>query len=316
MFKACRSVVAVLLCVGLQTLAATAQGDSWSGPTSCNCNRSDLSAVTGSSAYPAKVFWQRPTTVYKTSEVRVPVTNYRPVVATDPYTQTSVSTLQPCNTYEVQQRRTATCSLWQRIVNWWRSHRCQWCRRPAATCTPVCETTCGQASEWVISSPASSSTPYYVPSSSNLPSSNGRLVPVPNSSIPPATSSPSRVTPSPVPADRRPQLDPNSSPANRGGEAKSSKDIGEVFVRTLESQDSMVELVPPQISTDSGNDAPAKQQIRSIPQLLPESNIKSAAMDGTPTKLVSISWNVPATRVRREIPTDIVWDDSGWQSER
>ncbi len=302
MSKASRSIVFVCTCAALQSLAAPASAQTWSSSSSCGCNAPSVTSTMPGSMYPTNAFWQRPTPVYASSWAQVPVTNYRPVVATDPFSGVGVSTIQPCNTYERQLRRTPQCSLWQRIVEWWRNHRCRRCRPTPQPCPPTCGTTSG----WTLSStttPTTSSTPYYVPATENA------LVPIPNGAAAPA-----RISPSPVPADRRPQLDPNNAGINRGGEAFVSPTTDEIFVSTVESQEAAVELVAPQL-TPSVHEAPAPtaDQSRQVPALLSEPNLKTAETGSSQSQLVPISWNMPAKPLPRTIPTDRVWDDSGWK---
>lgn len=104
----------------------TASADAWTTSGDCGCGSPNVPI--GSQA-----FWMRPTPVYNSSWSRVPVTNYRPQVVSDPITGVGFTSIQPCNTYEWQPRRTPGSSFCQCLVNWWRSH-CGCCCRRQSPC--------------------------------------------------------------------------------------------------------------------------------------------------------------------------------------
>lgn len=113
---------------------------------------------------------------YQSSWARVPVTAYGPVVQNNFVTGQAMTTLQPCNTWEWQSRRTRALSLHHRPV-YWSSYNTRY--------RQTLGTGCGSAS----TTPAAAPTPQYYPRSE------------------------SSVTPLPTeerssPADNRPQLDP------------------------------------------------------------------------------------------------------------
>lgn len=282
----------------LLATAGVANADTWSSTSDCGCS--------GPSAPPAgQAFWMRPTPPYNTSWARVPVTNYRPQVVNDPMTGVSYTTTQPCNTYEMQMRRTPGCSLWQSIVNWWRSRCGCLCRRPASYSSAYCPPT----NEWVVSSPETTSTPYYSPSTTTTPSTNGRLVPVPTN--PPPTTA--------VPADRRPQLTP--PPVRSNAEGSASRLISPdraVFVHTLDAADDSLQLTPPLLTSGDSDEAIDQDDgLKRVPELidaLPGDH--SASIIDPSLGLVPVSWTTPSTPEDSQLPTDVVWDDTGWRSEQ
>ncbi|MEX0818761.1 MAG: hypothetical protein WD070_04180 [Pirellulaceae bacterium] len=302
------------------------RADAWQAWGDCGCSQpssiSSGAAFSSCLTHPDRL---RPTPRYKSynsSWARVPVTNYRPQVFNDPSSGVSVTTLQPCNTYEWQHRRTAGCSLWQRLVSWWRSHCC----RCGASTMPSA-TICSPTNDWVVSSPQPAATPYYAPST------NGRLVPVP-----------SGVSPSsPAPADHRPQLDP--LPPRSSGDSSAvrpSAPESEVFVRTLGASETLLELHPPLVAPGAPETsaevyegpqpvppftaqpkAPAAlhAEVHEGPQPVPRlldasSDDQAAAVGGATLDLVPVSWSTPTAPHDRQLPTDEIWDDTGWRSEQ
>ena len=278
----------------LQVDVDTARANGWSWSSDCRCS-DPLPAVAGAGG------WGTPRSAppYNSSWKRVPVTNYRRLVMNDPLAGVRVTSLQPCNTSEWQMQRTAGCSFWQSIASWWKSHCCY----ASAPLMPPATTTCTPTSEWTLISAEPAASPYY------SPSTKGRLVPVP-----------SAVSPSsPVPADRRPQLNPLPLRSNdEGSAARLLSPSTEVFVRTLDGADTSLELVPPRVAPGSRNaDADASDDLQHVPQLLdghPDDRV--AAMRETSLELLPVSWSMPTPRDDRKLPTNEVWDDTGWQSER
>jgi len=268
--------------------ANAARADTWTWLNGCDCN--DQLPASGWVApqpmsCPTRPCWARPTTPYNSSWARVPVTNYRPQAVTDPLSGVSFTSLQPCGTYEWQLRRTAGCSLWQSFVNWWNS-RCRCIGSPSMS---PATTICTPTSEWVVTSPERLESPYYAPST------NGRLVPVP-SSVSPA---------SPVPADRRPRLDPPPQrPSSQGAASPRSLPDAEIFVRALDGPDASLEFGPPLIAPGlRGADADVAED-------------HAASVGEMSLELLPVNWSVPAATYDRTLPTNEVWDDTGWQSEQ
>lgn len=278
----------------------------------CGCNSRVVgSPVMGSpyvsSSLPAAhSIWTRPTPVYASSWAKVPVTSYRPQVINDPLSGVGVTSLQPCKTFEWQLRRTPTCSLWQRFVDWWRSN-CSLTRAQSTVCAPATYPAVGNCSPsngWIVSSGEPSASPYYTPSTTR--SSDGRLVPAP------AGLSPSP----PVPADRRPELDPDRLQNNGSGSAsRLLRPQSEVFVRTLDRSDASPALVPPLVDPNTTDATAAETRgIKRVPQLLDGADRnRSASSAAAPGMLRPVSWMRP--NPIRSIPTDVVWDDTGWKSE-
>ena len=143
------------------------RADAWSRSNDCGCNDGAPAAswsVPQPNAFESRPFWMRPTPSYTSSRKQIPVTHYQPRVTNDPLSGIAVTSLQPCNTYESQVRRKLSCSLWQRIVNWW---HCQCCL--GLPSSMPARTTCTPTSEWVVSAPEPAASPYYAPAT------NGRL---------------------------------------------------------------------------------------------------------------------------------------------
>ncbi|MBC8351089.1 MAG: hypothetical protein H8E66_03830 [Planctomycetes bacterium] len=246
----------------------------------------------------------RPTPPYNSSWARVPVTNYRPQIMNDPLSGNNFTSIQPCKTYEWQMRRTAGCSLWHRFVSWWQS-RCTCFGRTAAS---LAVAQCDRTGEWIVDNSTPTDMPYYSPSS-NAPSTNGRLVPVP-----------SGVSPSsPTPADSAPQLDPRDiRSGGEGADAWLSPPDTEVFVRTIDRSDTSLELVPPLVTPaaiDPNTDG--SEELPDVPPLLDQrSDAKMASAAMSSRELLPVSWSTPNQSQDTKIPTDEVWDDTGWQSVR
>ncbi|MDA1051321.1 MAG: hypothetical protein O3C40_12695 [Planctomycetota bacterium] len=273
--------------------ADTARADAWSWLNGCSC--SNQPPATGwVEAQPVscltRPFWMRPTPPYNSSWARVPVTNYRPLIANDPLSGVSVTSLQPCHTYEWQMRRTAGCSLWQDLVDWWRSrHCCIGAPLPSpaiSACTP--------ASEWVVGSAEPEASPYYAPST------NSRVVPVPPNLSP----SP------PAPADRRPQLDPVQPRTSGDGSASRLSPLDtEIFVRTFVDSDTSLELVPPQVNSGvPDTNADISDDLEHVPRPLDaKPDETTASLREASPELIPVGWS---------IPTNDIWDDTGWRSEQ
>ena len=302
------------LCAIALTLfdAGVAQAEVWTSASDCGCNSqsSPMSWTQPLASSPVgQSHWITPAPPYNSSWARVPVTNYRPQVVIDPTTGVNVTTIQPCNTCEWQPRRTPGCSLWQSLVNWFRCN-CFCTRRPSM-CSSA--TNCPPGSEWVVSTSEPTGTPYYAPSTSvpstSAPSTNGRLVPVPSGASPATI----------VPADRRPQLDP--LPSQSGGQNSASRmtpQKAEIFVRTLDDSESFLELTPPLVAPrHQASEPDASDGMQHVPELLDvDINAKTALGHESTLDLVPVSWASPAPSAVRKLPTDEVWDDTGWRSEQ
>ncbi len=283
-----RSIVVPVLAAAAPLLAASAaRGDVWGLPADCGCNNETPACGWAMPRFEIclpRPCWTRPTPSYHSSWARVPVTKYQPQAVNDPLSGASVAALQPCNTYEWQLRRTPGCPLWQNFVDWWRSNCCLLhtpSMSPATTCTPT--------SQLAVTSPESTDAPYYAPST------NGRLVPVPSSATPT----------SPVPADRRPQLDPVSPrPINEGSASRLLPPDTEVFVQTLDDSDTSLEFGPPLV-------APLSQ---SADAYVADDQVTSD--DETSLELIPVGLSIATQSYESKLPTDEVWDDTGWQSEQ
>jgi hypothetical protein len=155
-------------------------------------------------------------------------------------------------------------------------------------------TTCTPSSDWVVTSGEPAATPYYAPSTST----NGRLVPVPSSAVPV----------SPVPADRRPQLDPLPQLPNREGSASRPMPADtEVFVRAIDNLDdtaSSLDVGPPLVAPLSPT---ADAEVADAP---------TASVDETSFELIPVGLPIPTPSHESKIPTNEVWDDTGWRSEQ
>ena len=110
---------------------------------------------------------------------------------------------------------------------------------------------------------------------------------------------------SPVPADRRPQLDPLPQRPNREGSASRPLPADtEVFVRALDNSESSLEFGPPLVAP-----------------LSPAANADVAddrvtAEDETSLELIPVGLSIPTPSHESKLPTNEVWDDTGWQSEQ
>lgn len=268
--------------------AQAAHGDVWSLPPACECNNETPFsgwAMPSLEICLPRPCWTRPTPSYQSSWARVPVTNYRPQAVNDPYSGVSGTALQPCDTYEWQMRRTPGCALWHSFADWWRSNCCL-LHRPSV---PPAPTTCTPTSQWAVTSPESTESPYYAPAT------NGRLVPVPSSAAPT----------SPVPADRRPQLDPVPPRAIREGSAsRLFPPDTEVFVQTLDDSDTMLEFGPPLV-------APLSQVADAS-----VADDQATSGDETSLELIPVSLSIATPSYESKLPTDEVWDDTGWRTEQ
>lgn len=168
-------------------------------------------------------------TLYRTTWSRVPVTQYRPVVSTDPITGCPVTVMQPCTTYTWQPQR-RRCGFFGRLFG-----LCD--PGPAATvCPPVCPQVCppdpcmsacvmtsdccggGWSAPVASSGTPTPAAPYYEPGSA-MPSAGSAGLPPAGAATPqlsPDTMPQSGVMPpqgavrSPEPADLRPSLVPGA----------------------------------------------------------------------------------------------------------
>lgn len=146
----------------------------------------------------------RPEVRYRTRLMRVPTTNYRPIVNYDPVTGAAVTNMQPCTTYTWQFRRvpyTTYRPVYSPVTTPWSAPA-----SPAVTgyypgtIVPGAGTTCA----------APAATPYYTPP----PVSTTPLAPS-TPALPP--------TPQPdTPADQPPSLSPTDLPRTENGQTGSS----------------------------------------------------------------------------------------------
>ncbi len=305
-----KQCIQVLACAVAGLLASPESARAvWSLPNDCGCDQPSPTSWTQPCTEPSAStwFWMRPAPPYNSSWARVPVTNYRPQVVNDPLSGVSMTALQPCNTFEYQPQRTAGCSLWQGLVDWWR------CSCLGDRSVPTYATTCTPTSEWSASSSAPAPTPYYVPANSvpanSTTPNNGRLVPVP-----------SNVTPTlPAPADRRPELSPIPARSSGGNSALRVVPLDtEIFVRTLDDADIFLELTPPLIAPGTHDaDLDSHETLQSEPELLetPPSDSKPAASKQV-LELLPVSWSQRTVSEAQKLPIDEVWDDTGWHSEQ
>ncbi len=303
----------VLAVAALSVGDASVQAQAWNTSVGCGCSESSWDGTLTSSGM-ARPFWMRPTPHYASSWARVPVTNYRPFVVNDPLDGGSVTSLQPCNTYEWQMRRSPGCSLWHRFVTWWQTHSC-FCGRPASYATAPC----GPTSEWnvtstSISSPSTTAQPYYAPSpngrATNGPATNGRVVPVPSDASPGT----------PNPADRRPELDPDQIQSGGQGSASrlSQPRAKEVFVRSMDGSETLLEVGPPLVAPRRSSSASeTRNGLPDVPPLIDQkSDDRTASSAEEAGRLLPVSWSTPTAPRTRQIPIDRVWDDTGWKSDR
>lgn len=285
-----RWLVTLALSAAAQLFAVqAARGDVWSLPSDCDCNYETPSLGWSMPSFDICLpspCWTRPTRSYQSSWARVPVTKYQPQAVNDPMSGVAMTSLQPCNTYEWQARRTPGCALWRDFVNWWQSHCCL-LHRPSL---PPTTTNCTPSSQWVVTSAESEASPYYTPSTP----ANGRLVPVP-SNVSPA---------SPVPADRRPELNPPpQQPAREGSASRLFPPGTEVFVHALDDSDTSLELGPPLVAPNS---QPVNTEVADDRE--PSS--------GESFELIPVGLLIAVPSYETKLPTDEVWDDTGWKSEQ
>jgi hypothetical protein len=287
-----------------------------------------------------------PQTYYRTSWERIPVTSYRPVVATDPATGCPVTLMKPCTTYEWQaQRKEWGCGLLSKLFG------CD--DRPAPQvqyCVPTmcCESSdCGgsavsggccqppaAAMAPLPSSPSPTPAPYYAPGPPSV------LTPSPTSGAPSPTLAPgpppaagavpSRTQP-PAAADTRPTLKPvapeGSAPAAPmpPGSGAPTTDPAPPDMQALPSLGAPVEapensrLAP--IPDPSATPVSPTEQRDAPPLLNPRDQVASLRT-GQHWAVTPVSGSVdrrqsdghpsaaPARRDFRE------WDESGWHSVR
>lgn len=123
---------------------------------------------------------------------------------------------------------------------------------------------------------------------------------------------------SPAPADGRPQLDP--IPQRSGGGGSASRVLPpdtEVFVRTLDSADALLELTPPLVAPGlPGARTDINDDFRDAPELLEVNPVPAESADAKSLALLPVSWSIPAPSYDRKLPTNKVWDDTGWRSEQ
>ncbi|HUG68233.1 MAG TPA: hypothetical protein VMM76_10805 [Pirellulaceae bacterium] len=130
---------------------------------------------------------------------------------------------------------------------------------------------------------------------------------------------PSNAVPiSPAPADRRPQLDP--IPQRSGGGGSASRVLPpdtEVFVRTLEGSDALLELTPPLLAPGlPGARTDINDDFQDAPELLEVNPVPAESAGAKSLALLPVSWSIPAPSYDRKLPTNKVWDDTGWRSEQ
>jgi hypothetical protein len=306
------AIASILLFSGINTVQADAWR--WINGLGCNepaCGDSFASFATQTTPSSMRPFTMRPAPPYNSSWKKIPVTKYQAQSVSDPLSGTSVMSLQPCNTYEWQMKRTAGNSCWQSFVCWWKRHFC--CS--AATQPPPCAT-CVPSSSRIVSTTSptniapTTTLPYYTPTP------KARLVPVPSGASPPTA----------VPADHPPRLGPRPTLPNLETSASrlltptlNDAPVHETFVHTTDSAEPTLELIAPQLSpspqSSKGDDL---DRVPQVPQLL-DTNIDdhTAAIGNSHGQLVPVAWSeTAASQHNITPPATNIWDDTGWQSDQ
>jgi len=238
---------------------------------------------------------------YRTTWVPVPVTRYRPVMATDPTTGCPTTSLQPCNAYTWQLRRVPVVQyrpIWSRPS--WCRPRLPWFTAPAlAPSSGCCTTAPAQAMPQ----------PYYAPQ--------------PGGTTRPSTGE----TPgAPTPADEKPSLSPETrvqdSAANplpyRSPLAGPEVNAGRAPATNPTSSESLRRPVYVKPLPDPEAERERPPSYDDPPQLL---NPRERTAGRAPWAVVPITWPMVTepTNVQR-VPGAARdpqhWDDRGWRSER
>jgi hypothetical protein len=228
-----------------------------------------------------------PTTAYRTSWARTPVTVYRPVTTTDPYTSCQMVTYQPCATYQWQAQRVpfTTYRPVQRTVA---------VAVPGTPWTPV-----------IAGSNCSTCPTTTVPQQMLVPAQAPptlapgiQLVPVPNN--------PNQVTPSRNdPADQVPSLNPDqtsdASPTwNRPRVRIDRSHAAEGFPSASEA----MELRPiPNLESDPNYEAPP---------LLPPGDRQTALAIRLVSAHSQIEWAAQNEQSPARVKEMTYWDDGEW----
>jgi hypothetical protein len=92
----------------------------------------------------------------------------------------------------------------------------------------------------------------------------------------------------------------------------------EVFVRTLDSSETLLELTPPLVAPDEyDTDAELDDEHREVIELPePISAEQPASIRSNVLELLPVSWSTPSASDAGKLPTNEVWDDTGWRSEQ
>jgi hypothetical protein len=241
-----------------------------------------------------------PRPAYRHSWLRVPVTRYRPVAYTNPWTGAATSQYQPCNTQTWQLQRVPATGF-QSVFSWLHAARLQpqqvaafpgFVGQPAVSAGQ-----CAPCVSSLVPSGAAAPVPYYTPGGQFQ--GQGGLVPVP--AQPPSTGA------SAVPADKAPVLQsaPSSaSVAPNRGTSNFSGPIRRSMPRVVPSGRTVVPIPDP----ESGQQQDPNKVI--APPLLNPQN-QTAARGRAPRAVTPISWAEPADRAPAARP-----NDGGWKSVR
>lgn len=262
-----------------------------------------------------------PEPYYRTTWTRMPVTNYRPVVAASPVAGYPVTTMQPCNTYIWQARRVPSYGLFGPTYSGYApavSSGCPSCGATAATpyYSPAAPSSLGPAVSPRVVMPGASSPGVNVPG----PASSPAVVPadVPPSlspgGLPPATirnfAPLDSVTP-PIESEG-PSLDPSGDVPLNSPAATQKKPAKNDRLRLVPDPD-----VPsgvqepnraPRLLTPREKTAAKSLRHDWAATLIPSS--EAAAV-----RPASVESSVPAGRPAKS-PAEEKWDDTGWRSLR
>jgi hypothetical protein len=266
-----------------------------------------------------------PQTCFRTTWVRVPVTNYRPVAAVDPCTSCPVTTLRPCTTYMWQARRVPTYTAFRPLVTA--------CAAPvAAAYAPATCATCAPATTTfapvVAPAPAlgcsscgvaPAGTPYYTPSAVGAPNVAPRVV----------------VPGTPTPADLQPSLAPTgvtpAAPTIRNFPAYNDPVVpvedpavaiplnSPARMQKKPAEDNRLKFVPDPDAQPAG-DEPNRAPRLLTPREKTATKSLRREWASTPIQWSGVrqaSADVPVVKEPvKAAPATDVWDDTGWRPLR
>lgn len=260
-----------------------------------------------------------PDPYYRTTWTRMPVTNYRPVMAASPTAGYPVVTMQPCNTNIWQARRVPSYAFHPIYSGY--------APAPAPGCS-----TCGAAP---------TAAPYYSPATPTMvgPAVSSGVV-TPGASTPGMTVPGPASSPAVVPADVAPSLSPGGLPPASGPTIRNFTPLDSVSPPvepegpSLDPLDGVPLNSPAAVQKKPAQKEPAAPGLRLVPDpdvpnggepnraprlLTPREKTAGRSLRPMPpsesgaVRPASVESAVPAAP-RATKPAEEKWDDSGWRS--